>query len=524
MKRNKILTLIACFAGLMALTSCGTDFLTTESAGDVEAGGPATEAAIFANVVAAYQILLFDSYANFNYNGVLLMSDLRSDDLFKGGESAGDQQQLYALATFTSTPALTTGGLWSIYYSGLARANHALASADKAVPEANPDKVKRYRAEALFLRAYYGHLLWKFWGNIPYFTENLTFPYVSPQLSADEVYAKIMTDIAAAEALNTLPMNTTGDELGRANKAALLMLKARVVMYQKDNSKYAEVANDMASIIMSNKYELFNNFANMWKKENSFNIESIFEVNHQPTGKSWGGAWAGYGTNLPAFISPSELNDPAGVFKGGWGFGPVRPEVWDMFAAGDTRREGSINNWVGGNYNPRFQDTGYGQGKYAARVGYNNLPGDQDLNYCNNLVLFRFAETLLNYAELVGINGVAPQQGISAQDCFNRVRNRAFNGVAPAVTLNATTLKQERRFEFVGEGMRFWDLVRWGDAVTALTENITCTTPGTATKPDPVVWSWTRTFTADKKYLPIPESEISATKGTAYPLEQNPGW
>jgi hypothetical protein len=523
MKKYKFLTLLIALLGLTVMVSCGDDFLTADSAGKVPVGASATESVILSNLASAYQILLFDSYADNNYNGVLLMSDLRSDDSYKGGESAGDQQQLYDLARFASTPANNVTGLWVIYYSGIARSNNAIIAADNAVEGSNPDVVKRYKAEALFLRAYFGHLLWKFWGNIPYFTEPLTEPYVSEQYTADVVYSKIMDDIKAAEDLNILPWATRDTELGRVNKAALLMLKARVVLYQKDSGKYAEVANDMASIIKSDAYRLFPDFGAIWDNENEFCVESIFESNQLPSGKTWSSGWQGYGTNLPAYVSPNDLKDPNGVFKGGWGFAPIRPAAWEMFENGDIRREGSINNWRGATYNPRFQDTGYYNRKYAARVGYNDLPGDQDLNYCNNLRIFRYAETLLNYAELVGVLNVPEQQGLSAQACFDQVRARAFSGSAPALALNSDNLKLERRREFVGEGMRFWDLIRWGDAEKVLSETVTETTPGT---PDssPVTWSWTRTFTSEKKYLPIPESDINATKGTAFELKQNPGW
>jgi hypothetical protein len=523
MKKYKFLAIIIAALGFIGFNSCGDEFLSAESASRIEAGSAATEDVIFSNLAAAYQILLFDSYAANNYNSVFLMSDLRSDDSYKGGESAGDQQQLYDLAIFRSTPANNIAGLWSIYYSGISRCNYTIIAADNAVMGSNPDLVKRYKAEALFLRAYYCHLLWKFWGNIPFFTEPLEKPYVAKQYEADDVYTLIMEDIKAAEELDILPLVTRGAELGRINKAALLMLKARVVMYQKDASKYAEVANDMASIIKSNEYELFTDFAAIWDNENEFCSESIFESNQLPTGKTWSQAWQGYGTNYPAYVSPNDLKDPDGVFKGGWGFGPLRPTVWTIFEAGDSRREGSINNWIGKEYNARFQDTGYFNRKYAARVGYNSLPGDQDLNYCNNLRIFRYAETLLNYAELVGVLNVAAQQGVTADECFAAVRSRAFNGVAPALPLNAVNLKQERHKEFVGEGMRFWDLIRWGDAETLLTETITETTPGTSNN-ESVTWTWSRTFTAAKKYLPIPENDINASKGSEYPLEQNPGW
>ena len=498
---------------LVGLSSCGEDFLTSMPTEKQAAGSPATEGAILSNLGAAYQILLFDSYANNNYNSIVLMSDLRSDDIYKGGGDAGDQRQLYLLSQFTSTPQELPEGLWSIYFSGLARSNNAITACENAVGVA-PAKLEQYKAEAHYLRAYYVHLLWKFWGNIPYFEEPLTeAPYMTRQYTADEVYAEIMEDIDIATGKTEsgeyrLSMNTTGADAGRVNLATAFMLKARVVMYQRDTQRYAEVTSDMAEIINSKEFSLFDDFAAMWLDENEFSQESIFEVNHLPEGKTWDSGWQGYGTNLPAFISPNELSagNKTGDFKGGWGFGPVRTEVWDIYEEGDTRREGSINQWTPDQYTPRFQDTGLFQAKYAARVGY-NPQGDVDLNYSNNLRIFRYAETLLNYAELVVVHGQSPVGGLTAQDALDQVRARAFgsDNSIPATTEN---IKLERRREFVGEGMRFWDIVRWGDThlLTESTERST------------------RTWSDHNKYLPIPQTEMDRTAGTEFALEQNPGY
>ena len=498
---------------LVGLGSCGEDFLTSLPTEKQAAGSPATEGAILSNLGAAYQILLFDSYANNNYNSIVLMSDVRSDDIYKGGGDAGDQRQLYLLSQFTSTPQELPEGLWSIYFSGLARSNNAITACENAVGVA-PAKLEQYKAEAHYLRAYYVHLLWKFWGNIPYFEEPLTeAPYMTRQYTADEVYAEIMEDIDIATGKTEsgeyrLSMNTTGADAGRVNLATAFMLKARVVMYQRDTQRYAEVTSDMAEIINSKEFSLFDDFAAMWLDENEFSQESIFEVNHLPEGKTWDSGWQGYGTNLPAFISPNELSagSKTGDFKGGWGFGPVRTEVWDIYEEGDTRREGSINQWTPDQYTPRFQDTGLFQAKYAARVGY-NPQGDVDLNYSNNLRIFRYAETLLNYAELVVVHGQSPVGGLTAQDALDQVRARAFgsDNSIPATTEN---IKLERRREFVGEGMRFWDLVRWGDThlLTESTERST------------------RTWSDHNKYLPIPQTEMDRTAGTEFALEQDPGY
>ncbi|MDR2915177.1 MAG: RagB/SusD family nutrient uptake outer membrane protein [Tannerella sp.] len=510
MKTYKIFTIAALFAGLTLTTSCGDDFLTASPTEKPAAGAPATEGAILSSLASAYQILLFDSYADNNYNSILLISDLRSDDIYKGGGDAGDQHALYSLSQFSSTASETLSGLWSIYFTGLARCNNAIISCANAV-DVSEAKVKQYNAEAHFLRAYYTHLLWKLWGNIPYFEEPLQDPYMAKQIPADEIYVNIMADLEVACAEGSMAMKTTGNDLGRANRAAALMLKARVVMYQKDQTKYAEITNDMATIISSGSFGLLDDFAAIWLDENEFCNESIFESNQLPEGKTWSTGWQGYGTNLPAFISPNGLSDPSGVFLDGWGFGPVRKSTYDMFETGDKRRDASINDWSEATYNKRFQNTGLFQAKYAAHKGYKLSTGDTDLNYCNNLRIFRYAETLLNYTELVKMYGAPEQQGVSAQDCFDKIRDRAFGDSDHRVTANAENIKDERHKEFVSEGMRFYDLVRWGDATTVLTENI----------PE---YSSVRRFEEWMKYLPIPQLEIDKTKSTDFELKQNGDW
>ncbi len=510
MKKYKILTIAALLSSAVMTTSCGDDFLTSSSTEKPMAGSAATEGTILSSLASAYQILLFDSYANNNYNGILLMSDLRSDDVYKGGGDAGDQAALYSLSQFKMSAAESLGGLWSIYFTGLARCNNAIIACANA-KSVNADNLKQYKAEAHFLRAYYVHLLWKLFGNIPYFEEPLKDPYMTKQITADEVYNKIMADLVVACEDGAMPMSANADaNKGRACRAAALMLKARVVMYQKDQSKYAEVANDMATIIKSGKFELMESFDAMWRDENEFCKESIFESNQLPQGKTWANGWQGYGTNLPAFISPNELKDPSGVFKGGWGFSPVRQSAYNMYEEGDLRRDASINDWREAEYGHRFQNTGLFQRKYAAREGYNPPPGDTDLNYCNNLRLFRYAETLLNYVELVKMDGVAEQQGVNAQDCFNLIRKRAF-GVDKPLEANVANIKAERHKEFLGEGIRFYDLVRWGDAATVLTESDT-------------EHNSVRTYDENKKLIPIPLSEMEKTKGTEFELKQNPGY
>ena len=184
MKFYKIFAVVAA-AGLI-LTSCGEKFLTAHATHQGEAGAAATESAIQSYLTATYQPLLMDSYANYNYNHILLLSDLRSDDIYKGGGDAGDQSWMYHMSLFQIPASESPSGIWSLYYTAIARANNTLLAIDNAIgfdSDAAKRKLAGYKAEALFIRAYYLHHLWKLFGNIPFFTEPLEDPFMAKQMT-----------------------------------------------------------------------------------------------------------------------------------------------------------------------------------------------------------------------------------------------------------------------------------------------------------------------------------------------------
>lgn len=513
--KKYILKLTTVAVMLTSLAACGDDFLSVENSEKILAGGPADRRLIEQNVTSVYQILLLDSYANGNYNSYILMGDLRSDDLFKGGGDAGDQVSLYTLSQLRNDPNDVPRGWWSIYYSGLTRANNAIISCSKA-ENVSAEDVNRFSAEARTLRAYYMHNLWKMWGNIPYFEEPLKEPYMAKQYSADEIYKIIMADLDYAltpvDGKDKLPATATAATMGRITKSAAQMIRARVVMYQNDQSRYNQVLADMVEIINNPAFGLMPTLEDVFVNSGEFCKESIFETNQKADGKTWGNSWIGFGTNLPAFISPNGLKKVPG-FVDGWGFAPVRKEAYDMYSPDDKRRDASINDFRGKDYTPRFQDTGFFMRKYAARDGYNAVKsGDSPLNFDNNLRIFRLPEAYLNAAELI-VKGATATGAQSAQFYLDVVRGRAFKEKftgSNVVTANLENIKKERRLEFLGEGLRYWDLVRWGDAATVVTENI----PGFSER----TWD-----PATDKYLPIPQSEIDKTQGMGeFELKQNP--
>ena len=114
-----------------------------------------------------------------------------------------------------------------------------------------------------------------------------------------------------------------------------------------------------------------------------------------------------------------------------------------------------------------------------------------NLNYNNNLRVYRFAETLLNAAELLVLTNGDNEE---AARYVNRVRNRA--GLNSLSTVTQDVIINERDLEFLGEGKRYFDLVRTGKASSVLV-------------PDSYGYR-TNTWSQKKKYIPIAQAELDS--------------
>ena len=508
----KKLTIISCIALslLGGMSSCTDDFLTVDSASQLMADGTyynskkhLTEA-----LVATYDPLKWYDYF-YSYESLPFVADLMSEDVMAGGSDANDCLYLHKISNFSALPTSVCNQSWSICYSGINRANIVLQYIGNASDMTTEEK-ELYTAEATTLRAWYYTLLWKYWGNVPYYETNLSLPYLCPQMGHDAVYEKIASSLETVINAGSLPMKSTVGNEGHVTKAMAEMLYADVVMYQKDAARYPKALGYMKEIIASGKYSLVTDFASMWESSGEWGSESIFEINYTSSNgnRSWGSPLVTGGSVFPKFIGINNLSYPKDTvndFNGGWGFEPVCASAYTMFDSNDKRRDASVLNFAdykakkGAKYSPRFEDTGYFLRKYLPRKdGNKGYTADGDLNYNNNVRFYRYAETLLNAAELLLQTGGSTAE---AQGYLDKIRTRAGLG---SVTVSIDNILNERHKEFVGEGKRYWDLVRSGKAATVLTAGSTVTRT--------VGWS------ESKKYLPIPQSEIDAAQGT---LTQN---
>ena len=183
----------------------------------------------------------------------------------------------------------------------------------------------------------------------------------------------------------------------------------------------------------------------------------------------------------------------------GWGFLPVRIEAYNKFSEGDLRRDATIIDFrslegldESVSYHLRYQNTYLWLKKYSKQTGTNEHAAfDNNLNFNNNYRYYRYSEALLNAAELLLKTGGS---AATAAQYVSQVRQRA--GLDAVSTVTIDDIIDERDLEFMGEGKRYWDLVRTGKAATVLV-------------PDQYGYR-TNSWTPSKKYIPIAQSELDS--------------
>ena len=111
----------------------------------------------------------------------------------------------------------------------------------------------------------------------------------------------------------------------------------------------------------------------------------------------------------------------------------------------------------------------------------------------------------------------------NAVSYYNQVHQRADPSTAPAISVSKADILAERRLEFAGEGLRYWDLLRQGIDVAAATiaANTTTSNFSDGTANPPTASQLQANITATRGFQQIPGDQITLSSGV---LEQNAGW
>ncbi|MEZ7499720.1 RagB/SusD family nutrient uptake outer membrane protein [Flavobacterium sp. Arc3] len=472
--------------------SCSDEFVNRDVAYSIDSENYFNSKSDYDNALVATYDLLQSSYVN------VLLGEIASDNTLAGGESQTDVIGFQQVDDMIHTPVNSNlRDVWNWMFAGVNRANYILEFQNKT----NFDGKKQVIAEARFLRAYYHFELVKWFGGIPMKGDarfKVGDEKTIPRSTVKEVYASIEADlIYASENLAALP-----SQKGRATKGAALALLGKAYLYQ-DN--FPKAATTLESLITAGNYSLVADYNSIFEAEGENGAESVFEVQYSDVkGASFDCLQCSEGNVAVGFSGPR--NYTGTLFTSGFSFNIPTPKIVNAFEVGDNRKAVAIldfKDWAtktGATYGKGYEDTGYFNRKYIPRKRSTKAAGDLNLTNPNNYRSIRYADVLLMAAEAFNRSGLSD---VKARGYLNQVRRRAFGDLNHDISASGAALTDfiltERKIELVGEGHRFFDLVRTKKAAQEITG-----------------------FTAGKNELfPIPIEEIQFANGN---WTQNPGY
>jgi hypothetical protein len=365
-------------------------------------------------------------------------------------------------------------------------------------------------------------------GGIPIMTENTPVDSMDMPRPASVLsnYRMIMSDFSKAASLVPWFQDLTSDQYGRPHKTACWALAARAALYasQFDSKYLATCSTYCDSVIQTGRHQLLSNYADLWQDVNNYSSEYLW---------NWPSS-ALSGSELPGVTFE---NTGFGYYNT-WGYYQPTLELYQSFQTGDKRLKATIiypgdtvsfigHQIIYGVNPPSFSSTtGMTWRKYISPYAAADCIGktvNSNGDYPTTTLcppVIRYADVLLMKAEAI------IWQGQNGDKWLNMVRNRA--GLSSITNAAKVDLKRERRCELAFEPgpWRFLDLVRWGDAQTALQPQlhgvtVTHNVDGSISVTQGAVVSVARTFnpSVDDVWA-IPIAAINASKV----LVQNKGY
>lgn len=566
---KKIIYFLA-ISALVSLTSCEDKLDTVNLYGKSLESYYQTPTDIEEAIAGVYNAV----YTPGIHSNESMAANLMSDMMLGGG--GPDDKSAKWVDNFEDPSEDTYRDMWTQCYNGISRTNAIIEKTEDAdfstffdSPEEALDFKEQAIGEAYFMRAFFFFRLAKFFGGVPLITA-IDTPRDLPRASYSEVYAQIASDLLVA--IERMPENSfpsiPTSSYGHANKWVAEAYLARVYLYYTgymtnmegqattelpllDGSLSAtDVTAYLNDCIANSGHQLTSDFRNLWPYSyvnqsagstvlpwaeteglswvgqdgvnptfGSGNYETMF-VQRYSFG-DWGWSNGNSYTNRLALFTGIRGNSMV-PFGEGWGWCTINPTLWNSWDDTDSRKEGSIlelgnadqgtgsyaadkGDQETGFFNKKYiaiqhpNESGATEGMFVQLYGWGN--SDMQLMHAQDFIFMRYADVLLMHSEITG-----------TATGLNAVRNRAG---LDAIGYSLDALKQERLHEFAFEGLRWFDIVRWGDVDAAFNGTINVSNSG-------IPGVYTANYRSETKGLvSIPETEVRLSNG-AY--EQNPGW
>ncbi|QRR02189.1 RagB/SusD family nutrient uptake outer membrane protein [Dyadobacter sandarakinus] len=429
---------------------------------------------------------------------------------------------------------------WRKAYRGIGASNYFLDNVDK-VPSTNTALINQFRGEAKALRAYQYIKLIGLFGPVPLVTSSLTLE-ASRQLTntpVEELWDFVDKELTEAAAL--LPAAYAASETGRMTKGAALGLLARANLYAGRFQKAAAAAD---LVIKSGTYSLYDSYQKLFTYAAENNREvlldrqfikdtypvNVFQLLAPYSQKN------SQSTFVPtkALVDLYETTEGKKITDAGSGYNPAKPYLnrdprlkYSIYLEDDVLPSGiafkpqptsGTADAIGSTY--IASTTGFNIKKYINNEDYGN-----PVNSGINIILLRYAEVLLTYAEAKIELG---QVDASVYNAINAVRNGRTDVKQPDVTSGSQAalrelVRRERTVELAFEGQHLFDIRRWKTAEMVMpgpVYGITYTNAqGQLVTAEAVAVN--KVFDATRHYLwPIPQKELNLTPT----LRQNVNW
>lgn len=460
---------IALFATL-GMTAC-TDELFQVPITDKESSNFfKSEVEIEEAVNGVYAALQFTGLYNLY---IPALGEISSDDTFDEvpANDNGIYGEIDEFTTVTSNALITR--TWRDSYIGIQRSNTVLNRIDN-IAFVNPATKNARIGEMKFIRALLYFNLVRLFGDVPLVVEETKNPndfFGKGRTAQDQVYTQIKADLT--DAVANLPVSST--QPGRVIKTAAQALLGKVLLTLKD---YNGAKAQLQAVVSSGKHSLLAKPEDIFAVTNENNAEIIFSVQFA----------SGINGNTEGSSAHQQFS-PSGTVSGAKGHNLPTKQLVALYSAGDLRK----NAYVG--------TTAIGI-PFSKKL---TKPTTSPEDGASNFVVLRYADVLLMLAEveneLNNPTGAAP--------LLNQVRKRA--GLADATASTQADLRAaielERRLEFIGEGHRWFDLLRSGKAVQVMND-------------------WFKsigkliTINSNRLLMPIPQSQIDTDPA----IKQNPGY
>lgn len=406
------------------------------------------------------------------------------------------------------------------------------------------ESLKHFKAEAHVAKAYYYAELIKMYGGVPVIESHTDDGEMVPRSSYEDVVNYIVKEIDDHKGSLAVNWNDFSEREGRFTLGAALAIKARVLLYaasplhnENNDVKKWQKAAAAANELLSNAdlaYSLAPDYGSYFTGGNPLSSsETIYavrswqgntmEANNYPIATQGGKSGATPSHNLVSAYEYVGTPDPTDPYVN------RDPRLAaSVVTNGSTWNGRTIDQSAGGSDDMAKANTSK-TGYYLKKFLTDGLNLTQGATAQHNWVAYRWAEVLLNYAEAMneayGPDAVPAGFAMSAREALQQVRNRASINLPEVTATDVASfrkaVKHERRIELAFEDHRYWDLIRWKDAMDVLNSPIL----GVKVSKNGNSYSYeiaevaTRTFHERNYYLPFLRSEIENSNNT---LEQNP--